>query len=965
MLDSDNAGILLVDDEENILTILRRLLKKEGFQEVITALNAAQAIQFIQKTVHPFALIISDQHMPGMSGNELFKKAVEMTPDTRRIIMTGYSDAKAAAEAINMGAIHRYIKKPWENKALFETIKQELGIYHKTQGKHKLIRITKTQNACLYNFAKKTTEKNRQYQKEIHSKNETTKLLEKEIENLSILLEDEAAPWRMEAFLSKTNLLRPDAFLPAFNLINKKMINLLEQVSKEAALQPINQKPISDDSGDSVLMHSDEITYQIVDKIIASVCKLNENKLVDLGIQSAPDLNINGYVEVPSIIELAGIEGFLSQESLYEVKTVMSQPEKEMSLKSILQLLVGNQFLSRKDFNKILTKRNFIGIHLNDKVMAASLIKQNLVSEQNISKAFRIQACRFNDENRIVPLKLILVETRAIPEAALQDLDDPLNLSVEKSSTNGDTVVLPQGSLQQGVDLEISYDRLKAYLRLPQNLKTSLDSHSIIERLKQRGICHGVVEEKLISGFFKLSKDPSKRFVVAMGTEPVPGRDANVNYYFNPNYQQVGVVQPDGTIDFRERGDIPLVKKGESLARKTPLQVGRVGRDIYGEEIPVEDVKDVRFKAGQGTLLSKDGLEVFAAAEGQPKLEPLGTISVFKEFVINGDVGFETGHINFLGNVIVTGRVKGGFKVNCVDLTVNEIDDGVVDITGDLKVSSGIINARIKAGGTVQAKFINNSKIDSFGSISITREIMEAKIVTAGKCTNKTGQITASTISAKNGMELYRVGTKLAANSTLRIGMDDYNIQINSMFETFKTEINNQIALLRKKKQVFEEKNLALQKQIADISLEQEKQCVSLDRLKKESAALIGNPSKLAHVSKEIVSQKQEIDDIDTQTKEMFVRQDELITAIDKCDQDLNELQHQYYQKHLESEEMNEVLEFKTGNPTVKVNKEIVAGTILKAPGSSMVVKQSAGACTILETDSNDPDGKRIIIQTG
>ncbi|MDY0221974.1 MAG: response regulator [Desulfobacterium sp.] len=122
-------------------------------------------LPFIQKADHPFALIISDQHMPEMSGNELFKKAIEMTPDTRRIIMTGYSDAKAAAQAINMGAIHRYIKKPWENIALVETIKQELGIYHKIQEKHKLIRITKTQNARLYNFAKNITEKNRQYQR--------------------------------------------------------------------------------------------------------------------------------------------------------------------------------------------------------------------------------------------------------------------------------------------------------------------------------------------------------------------------------------------------------------------------------------------------------------------------------------------------------------------------------------------------------------------------------------------------------------------------------------------------------------------------------------------------------------------------------------------------------------------------------------------------------------------------------
>jgi response regulator RpfG family c-di-GMP phosphodiesterase len=116
--------LLLVDDEENILKALRRLFHRTG-HEILTASNGEQAVEILRST--PVSLVLSDQRMPGMTGAELLTHARKTQPEAVRIMLTGYSDIRAAMEAINEGRVYRFLPKPWDEETLLELVGQALA----------------------------------------------------------------------------------------------------------------------------------------------------------------------------------------------------------------------------------------------------------------------------------------------------------------------------------------------------------------------------------------------------------------------------------------------------------------------------------------------------------------------------------------------------------------------------------------------------------------------------------------------------------------------------------------------------------------------------------------------------------------------------------------------------------------------------------------------------------------------
>ncbi len=115
---TDNI-ILVVDDEENILKSIQRLLADSSY-EIMTADNAGKALEIIKN--NSISVIISDNKMPGTLGIDLLAQVKTISPDTVRILLTGYADLDTAIDAINKGEVFKFIKKPWENKALKEII---------------------------------------------------------------------------------------------------------------------------------------------------------------------------------------------------------------------------------------------------------------------------------------------------------------------------------------------------------------------------------------------------------------------------------------------------------------------------------------------------------------------------------------------------------------------------------------------------------------------------------------------------------------------------------------------------------------------------------------------------------------------------------------------------------------------------------------------------------------------------
>ncbi len=129
--------ILCVDDESSALEGYQRILHRQF--EVSTAVSGAQGLAILQKR-GPFAVVISDMRMPGMNGAEFLAQVREKAPGTVRMLLTGYSDMKAAMDAVNRGRILQFLTKPCERDVLIEAINTGVAQYRSQMAERELVK---------------------------------------------------------------------------------------------------------------------------------------------------------------------------------------------------------------------------------------------------------------------------------------------------------------------------------------------------------------------------------------------------------------------------------------------------------------------------------------------------------------------------------------------------------------------------------------------------------------------------------------------------------------------------------------------------------------------------------------------------------------------------------------------------------------------------------------------------------
>ena len=112
--------LLLVDDEDNVLRSLVRLFRRDGYR-LLTASSVRDAFDLLAS--NRVQVIVSDQRMPEMSGTEFLGRVRDLYPDTIRMVLSGYTDLATITDAINRGAIYRFLTKPWNDEEFREHIR--------------------------------------------------------------------------------------------------------------------------------------------------------------------------------------------------------------------------------------------------------------------------------------------------------------------------------------------------------------------------------------------------------------------------------------------------------------------------------------------------------------------------------------------------------------------------------------------------------------------------------------------------------------------------------------------------------------------------------------------------------------------------------------------------------------------------------------------------------------------------
>lgn len=111
--------ILLVDDEVRVLSALKRVLQRAGF-EVATALSVTEALDYLQ--TNNVSVIITDFRMPQMSGADLLRQVKKDWPDIISLVLSGYTDFELVVELLNQGLAVKFLQKPWNETELVKSV---------------------------------------------------------------------------------------------------------------------------------------------------------------------------------------------------------------------------------------------------------------------------------------------------------------------------------------------------------------------------------------------------------------------------------------------------------------------------------------------------------------------------------------------------------------------------------------------------------------------------------------------------------------------------------------------------------------------------------------------------------------------------------------------------------------------------------------------------------------------------
>ena len=333
---------------------------------------------------------------------------------------------------------------------------------------------------------------------------------------------------------------------------------------------------------------------------------------------------------------------------------------------------------------------------------------------------------------------MTLVESKLI-DAGIKEYDSHLAKKMLHEQTGKYEKIAEWDISRSGNNAKISYsisdDKMRAYVTVtkPNKGGREMDLQDVKEIMENCGITFGFQEENvtkcLEEGTFNIP------ILAAEGRPPVNGQNAKIEYLVNVNKKVIPkYIGEDQSIDYKDLSIVENVVEGQKLARKVPATDGEIGRTVLGVKIETKAGKDIDIKEvlGDNVEMSDDGEYILSTINGQVVLRGK-SLNVEPVFEVSGDVGPETGNINFIGSVLVKGSVNDNYSIKAegnIDVhgTVGKCD---LEAKGDIMVKLGIQgneNSVVKAGGDVIAKFIQFSNVQAGNNVVVTEAILNSNI---------------------------------------------------------------------------------------------------------------------------------------------------------------------------------------------------------------------------------------------
>lgn len=303
----------------------------------------------------------------------------------------------------------------------------------------------------------------------------------------------------------------------------------------------------------------------------------------------------------------------------------------------------------------------------------------------------------------------------------------------------------------------------------------------IKDEMKRQGILFGIDNEAIqcVVSDVNLNRISIIDRVIATGKKPVAGEPGTIEYAFDKEKKEYDfTILPDGKIDYRSSKSILTVDEGQLLAKIKPPTTGTPGRTVCGETVTAKDGSPARLVAGIGVHVAEDGATFYAAIAGCVVLNG-SLIEVVNTYVIDGDVDFSTGNINFNGNVLIFGTVPDGFEVKAVgDIVVLKVvESAKLEAGRDVIIKGGVLGrgkGLVSAGRDVRVGYAQNARIEAQGSIYVENYAVNSYMATSKSLVmqEKRGTIIGGEVFALRGIDVKNLGSENGAKTYIEVGTD-------------------------------------------------------------------------------------------------------------------------------------------------------------------------------------------------
>ncbi len=452
--------------------------------------------------------------------------------------------------------------------------------------------------------------------------------------------------------------------------------------------------------------------------------------------------------------------------------------------------------LRQENMELLFSIKAYMELQEQDKKFGNIAVRNGFVSREVVDSTLAIQRDRFARTRTSVKLSDILIangditeEQRDLVHLVQQRKDPSIYTAIRTVRKNAKEM---EKKLDRVLDVMITGDKLTAQIILNYKAKETFTAANIKNWLFGKGVKYGVYTS-MIETFLE-EMTPGRKYQIAEGQPPVPGRDAALVYHFDLRQEEEDTPGKKGAAAATEEGKIAFVRKGDLLVERIPPEEGKPGITVFGQYCAPVSSRDQQIWSGKG-VLSTDNLKFYAEHDGFPKLSGKTTLTVEPEFRHYGDLDAKSGNITLGVDVNVSGTIRSGVKIRCHNLLADAIEGAVIEATGDVTVKNAIrgafikavgnvtagkeiVDAEIRDHGNVTARSLSGVKLQAFGDVIVSKEIVDSQMMISGACTVKSGglisrgKILGSMISAREGIRTVDIGMAGTPPNKLRVGMD-------------------------------------------------------------------------------------------------------------------------------------------------------------------------------------------------